>query len=75
MTGRESSAGFVNLLRRTVSPSTLIGNCVREWIQSHPRLRKHASAMTEIASRENFERASIVTVKKYREICELLKRH
>ena len=75
VTGRESSAGFVNLLRRTVSPSTLIGNCVREWIQSHPRLRKHASAMTEIASRENFERASIVTVKKYREICELLKRH
>ncbi|MDR3401791.1 MAG: hypothetical protein P4L99_04755 [Chthoniobacter sp.] len=32
--GRESSEGFVNLLRRSISPSAVFGVCVEEWRKS-----------------------------------------
>lgn len=73
VTGRESGAGFVNLLRRTVPPATLLSTCVQQWRHTNPHKRKMAAAIESIAMRENKERTPIAVVKKYREICALLK--
>lgn len=73
VTGRESGSGFVNLLRRTVSPAILIGTCLQQWRQSNPHHCADIKALESIATRENQQRASVAVVKKYREICELLK--
>jgi len=45
--GRDSAAGFVNLLRRGISPSDLLPVCVSEWKKSHARGRAGLAARTE----------------------------
>jgi len=54
--GKDTSAGFVNLLRRTVAPGEILSVCFEEWKRSLPRYQRHSTAklerMKEVVLRE-----------------------
>ncbi len=43
VSGKESAAGFVNLLRRSISPAEIISTCFAEWKKSPAHRRQKAS--------------------------------
>ena len=49
VTGKDASAGFVNLLRRSISPSEVLSTCVEEWKRAglHQRQREEPSRKIE----------------------------
>ena len=47
VTGRDSAAGFVNLLRRSISPSDIVAVCLNEWRKSCGRGRSESAARAE----------------------------
>jgi hypothetical protein len=77
--GRDSAAGFVNLLRRGISPSELINVCFAEWKKSSarqaavsPEQRRDAEQIVQQqAAQEPRQRRP---VESYRRIAEILKR-
>jgi hypothetical protein len=76
--GREVSAGFVNLLRRNISPRDVLRVCFEEWTKSLPQGGGHSIAKVDAAqavmetenARAQSERDP---VRAYREICQALK--
>ena len=53
VSGRDSFAGFVHLLRRGITPTQLAGVCVAEWKKTAPSSRAAASAdAVEVAARD-----------------------
>jgi len=50
--GKESSEGFVNLLRRTVKPSEILGICVGEWRKAYPNRPREIAKIDEIFGQE-----------------------
>jgi len=77
--GRESSAGFVNLLRRHIAPSQLMKVCLEQWNAHVAALRKPApaklAAMQKIIDAENtLDPSQRHPVRTYRKFCEILSR-
>ena len=50
--GKESSEGFVNLLRRTIKPSELLGVCVGEWRKAFPNRPREMARIDEVFAEE-----------------------
>jgi hypothetical protein len=73
--GKESSEGFVNLLRRTIKASELLGVCVGEWRKAFPNRPREMAKIDEIFSQEQArssrERDAVTT---YQAICRSLTR-
>lgn len=72
VTGKESAAGFVNLLRRSIASSELLSVCFAEWKKScahgrpdlAARMDRMARLLTEEQSRPARERNAIETYRK-----------
>jgi len=45
--GKESAAGFINLLRRSISPAEILPTCFAEWKKSRAHQRQKASGKIE----------------------------
>ena len=73
--GKESSEGFVNLLRRAIAPSAIFNVCVGEWRKAFARnardLTRFDQAMIQAQSRPHEQRSTIST---YKEISRALAR-
>ena len=52
VTGKESGEGFVNLLRRTISPSALLDTCMAEWRKTFATRSRDLAIANEIWSHE-----------------------
>ena len=77
--GRDSAAGFINLLRRNLPPALLMKTCVEQWQTHVARLRKPAparlEAMQKLIDAENaLEPRQRNPVRTYRQFCEILRR-
>ena len=78
--GKETAAGFVNLLRRNVLPRDVLPVCLGEWKKSFangsPRVAAKLEQVQALLEAENArpqrERNAVRT---YREICQVLKHH
>jgi hypothetical protein len=78
VTGRDSAAGILNLLRRNIAPKELLFVCVAEWRKSLGQNRKellakadelHAIAQTD--AEKPFHARN--PVERYREMCKMVK--
>ncbi len=76
-TGREASAGLVNLLRRNIAPKDLLNVCFREWTKSLLQDRAHtiarvdkAQALVEAERKKALRSQNPVAA--YRDICTTL---
>jgi len=77
--GRDSAAGFINLLRRNIPPADLLKVCLEQWNTHFAHARKPSAAkleaMQKIIDAENaLEPRQRNPVRTYREFCEILKR-
>lgn len=45
--GKDSASGFVNLLRRSIPPSALLGTCFAEWRKSHAHANSHLAGKSQ----------------------------
>jgi hypothetical protein len=71
LVGKDSFAGFVNLLRRNIAPRDLLRVCVEEWSKFLPR--RNGKAQREIdRSRRIIEESHADAAKTYREISRAL---
>ena len=50
--GKESAAGFINLLRRTIRPADILSLCVAEWRKSAPHRPADRARAEELAAQE-----------------------
>jgi hypothetical protein len=75
--GKESGEGFVNLLRRNVSPRDLLNTCIQEWKQSatanFQSIRK-TEAEAAMAQAGAAEVKQEITVDQYRNISRILQK-
>jgi hypothetical protein len=71
--GRDSTAGLVNLLRRSISPGELAGVCLDEWRKAFAHRRdlapKWARAQAVVDAERALPAARRQPVKAYRDIC------
>jgi hypothetical protein len=76
--GKDSAAGFVNLLRRHVAPRELLNVCVAEWGKSFPRQMVSPARRERVQAVINAEKARPPrerdSVRAYLAICEALKK-
>jgi hypothetical protein len=73
--GKESAEGFVNLLRRTIKPSEILGICVGEWRKAYPNHPREIAKIDEIFSQEQARPArERNAVAAYQAICRSLTR-
>jgi hypothetical protein len=73
--GKESSEGFVNLLRRTIKPSEILGACVGEWRKAFPNRPREIAKVDEIFGQEQARSSrERNTVAAYQAICRILTR-
>jgi hypothetical protein len=77
--GRDASAGFVNLLRRNISPDQLLRVCLEQWTAHVVRTRKHGqdqlAAMQQRIDLQNaVPPAQRNPVETYREFSRILRR-
>lgn len=75
--GLASSAGFVNLLRRSIAPRELLATCLAEWKKSLAALRpgaKLAEAQAVLAAEQAKSGRQRSSVQAYTEIVQLLKK-
>ncbi|MGB0581364.1 MAG: DUF4350 domain-containing protein [Limisphaerales bacterium] len=70
VTGRDSNAGFLNLLRRTIKPRKLIAVCISEWRKSHPHQKEKGEALLRASE---FDRPQNDLVGRYHELREVVK--
>jgi hypothetical protein len=52
VTGKDSSEGFINLLRRTIAPSALLDACLAEWRKAFSQRRGDLARVEEIWAHE-----------------------
>jgi len=76
--GRDSAAGLVNLLRRTIPARDVLGVCVEEWKKSFARRRPRIETeLAEMRALVSAEAAKPVTQRNpvpcYQQICKRLK--
>jgi len=73
--GKDSSEGFVNLLRRTIRPAEILGACVGEWRKDFPNRPREIAKIDEIFAQEQArssrERNAVTA---YQTICRSLTR-
>ena len=50
--GKESAAGFINLLRRTIKPADILPLCLAEWRKSAPPRPADRARVEELAAQE-----------------------
>jgi hypothetical protein len=77
ITGKDSAAGFINLLRRSISESELLGICLEEWKKSGGRREKNwVGKLDRIEAVVNLEKPLPIKernpVRRYKEICQIL---
>ena len=77
ITGKDSAAGFINLLRRSISESDLLGICLEEWKKSGGRREKNwVGKLDRIEAVVNLEKPLPIKernpVRRYKEICQIL---
>ena len=77
--GKDSATGFINLLRRNISPADLMKVCLEQWNAHFTHARKPSAerlaAMQEIIDAENaLEPRRRSPVRTYQQFCEILKR-
>jgi hypothetical protein len=77
VTGRDASAGFVNLLRRSIAPSDLLATCFAEWKKSVPGKGKvsatrHQQAEAVFSSENSLPHKSRNPIETYKKISETL---
>ena len=73
--GKDSSEGFVNLLRRTISPSEILGICVGEWRKAFPHRPREMARIDEIFGQEQARSSrERNAVSAYQAICQSLTR-
>lgn len=77
VTGKDSAAGFVNLLRRNIAPANLMRVCLEQWNAHVARTRKPShdklEAMQKLIDAENsVEPRQRNPVGTYREFCKIL---
>ncbi|MCI0626889.1 MAG: hypothetical protein L0387_35465 [Acidobacteria bacterium] len=76
--GRDSAAGFINLLRRSIPVSRVIQACVQQWEKSLPASspeRARLSQVRAVAAREQAKADSANhVVAAYQAICQVLER-
>jgi hypothetical protein len=75
--GRDSAAGFINLLRRNIAPAHLMKVCLEQWNAHFAHTRKPSGAkleaMQKIIDAENaLEPRQRNPVRMYRELCSIL---
>jgi hypothetical protein len=75
--GKDSAAGFINLLRRNIPPADLMKVCLEQWNAHFAHTRKPSEAklgaMQKVIDAENaLEPRQRNPVKMYREFCEVL---
>ncbi|MBI5395552.1 MAG: hypothetical protein HZA91_09680 [Verrucomicrobia bacterium] len=73
MAGRDSTAGLVNLVRRSIPPGELVAACFEEWKKSFAHRKdlapKVARAQTVVAAERALPAVRRQPVRAYREIC------
>ncbi|MDR3456907.1 MAG: DUF4350 domain-containing protein [Verrucomicrobiae bacterium] len=77
--GRDSASGFVNLVRRSVSPAELINVCFAEWKKSGARAAAVSPGQRQVVEQVVSQQAALPPkerepVGNYRAISEILKR-
>jgi hypothetical protein len=77
--GKDTTAGFINLLRRNIAPGELMKLCLEQWNAHVAALRKPApaklEAMQKIIDAENaLEPRQRHPVETYRRFCEILEK-
>jgi len=77
--GRDSASAFVNLLRRNITPASLLRVCLEQWNAALAGLRKPPRAKLEamqrlIDAQNALEPRDRNPVGTYREFCQILKR-
>jgi hypothetical protein len=77
--GKDSTAGFINLLRRNIAPADLMKVCLEQWNAHFAHTRKPSEAklegMQKIIDAENaLEPRQRNPVRTYQQFCEILKR-
>jgi len=75
--GKDSAAGFISLLRRSISESDLLGICLEEWKKSSARREKNwGGKLDRIEAVVNLEKPLSMKernpVRRYKEICQIL---
>ncbi|PYU88945.1 MAG: hypothetical protein DMG08_23435 [Acidobacteria bacterium] len=72
--GRDSAAGFVNLLRRSVPVSTVISVCVRQWEKSLPASSPERARVSQVRAlmAETESGSTSHAVSTYQAICKVL---
>jgi hypothetical protein len=78
--GKESAAGFVNLLRRNVSPRDLLQTCFAEWKKSLPRsagpsAARRVQAQAVLDAESALPRRQRDPLRAYQQICGVLNKH
>jgi Domain of unknown function (DUF4350) len=74
--GKEAAAGFINLLRRSLSPRTVLDTCFAEWKKSVAQTRKYSAArvqQAEIIYEMDRAAANRDPIGTYQKICDTLK--
>lgn len=76
--GRDSTAGFINLLRRSIAARDVLATCLAEWKKSRgrapasaPDRRRLAEAIVNTAQARPVRERELVAA--YRQVCEVLK--
>jgi len=73
--GKESSEGYVNLLRRAIKPAEILGICVGEWRKAFPNRPREMARIDEIFGQEQARPSrERNTVAAYQTICQSLTR-
>ena len=76
-TGRDSAAGFINLLRRSIPPVDLMTVCLNEWKEHGAWMRRPSAARLQamqqiIDAENNLDARQRDPVRMYREFCRIL---
>jgi hypothetical protein len=72
VSGRESFAGFVNLLRRGIAPKELLATCMAEWKKNLPQGRASSDPKLETIERRARETDQSRLVQAYNEITRIV---
>ena len=77
--GKDSTSGFINLLKRNIPPGDLMKVCLEQWNAHGANARKPSAAkldaMQKLIDAENaVEPRERNPVQMYRSFCEILKR-
>jgi hypothetical protein len=71
--GKDSTAGFVNLLRRNIPASDLIKTCLSEWRKSQTKDRFSETKIKRVTQLITAQAHGQNPATTYQEVCRLLK--